>query len=587
MDLRSGASRSANGQKQGEPGAVDVVLPKEIQEQVEAITKSSRIADGIKKVITAITRELQSLRLENIELRQELDCVRKLVPRESSPVTSVNTVSQDRGRTASGSVPASTEAGLPCQEVERLRSVVISGVPEEKNQNFLGIECNPMCVYRLGRPQIGKDRYSSRRIKDFKQIGCLRRGEVVAFSPVDKANLLADHFESVFQEDDGNVPEWFSPSVEPMKQVPWFIASELYELIMKWPGSCSVTPDFVPFFVVQKIAAVICGPLAYIYNQSLCFGEVPVRWKHSFVTPLLKKEPSWNPENYRPVSITSLFCRLFEKVLKKHVSRHLSSNHIVSRHQHGFTPGLSVETNMIECLDDWTEALDDKLSCDVIYFDFAKAFDRVSHRKLIVKLKTLKFHPIITNWISEYLSDRTFQVKIGQSFSEVRRVISGVPQGGVLSPVLFNVFTAELPDMLREVGVTPKVYADDIKIYKAISVEADSQELQRAIDLTVSWSKDWQLPIAPHKTVYMQLRSCTSPTRTYTVDGVPLSAVQAVRDLGFYYNDRLDFTEHIKTRIRLANLRTFQIFKAGRGNMVLPQFWEQDRWSQTDIRIIN
>uniref|UniRef100_A0A7I4YG34 Transposase_22 domain-containing protein n=1 Tax=Haemonchus contortus TaxID=6289 RepID=A0A7I4YG34_HAECO len=175
MDLRSGASRSANGQKQGEPGAVDVVLPKELQEQVEAITKSSRIADGIKKVITAITRELQSLRLENIELRQELDCVRKLVPRESSPVTSVDTVSQDRGRTASGSVPASTEAGLPYQEVERLRSVVISGVPEEKNQStrrrlsydyasvcnildFLGIECNPMCVYRLGRPQIGKDR---------------------------------------------------------------------------------------------------------------------------------------------------------------------------------------------------------------------------------------------------------------------------------------------------------------------------------------------------------------------------------------------------------------------------------------------
>ncbi|XGW32189.1 hypothetical protein V3C99_010399 [Haemonchus contortus] len=300
MDLRSGASRSANGQKQGEPGAVDVVLPKELQEQVEAITKSSRIADGIKKVITAITRELQSLRLENIELRQELDCVRKLVPRESSPVTSVDTVSQDRGRTASGSVPASTEAGLPYQEVERLR-------------------------------------YLSRRIKDFKQIGCLRRGEVVAFSPVDKANLLADHFESVFQEDDGNVPDWFSPSVEPMKEVPWFIASELYELIMKWPGSSSVTPDFVPFFVVQRIAAVICGPLAYIYNQSLCFGEVPMRWKHSFVTPLLKKEPSWNPENYRPVSITSLFCRLFEKVLKKHVSSHLSSNHIVSRHQHGFS----------------------------------------------------------------------------------------------------------------------------------------------------------------------------------------------------------------------------------------------------------
>ncbi|XGW34434.1 hypothetical protein V3C99_018374 [Haemonchus contortus] len=175
MDLRSGASRNANVQKQGEPGSVDMVLPKELQEQVEAITKSSRIADGIKRVITAITRELQSLRLENIGLRQELDSVRKLVPRESPPVTSVDTTSGDRGLTASGSVPASTEAGLPYHEMERLRSVVISGVPEVKSQStrerlsydyasvcnildFLGIECNPMCVYRLGRPLIGKDR---------------------------------------------------------------------------------------------------------------------------------------------------------------------------------------------------------------------------------------------------------------------------------------------------------------------------------------------------------------------------------------------------------------------------------------------
>ncbi|VDO52475.1 unnamed protein product [Haemonchus placei] len=101
-----------------------------------------------------------------------------------------------------------------------------------------------------------------------------------------------------------------------MKEVPKFIASELCELIMKWPVSSSVTPDSVQFLVVQRIAAAICGRLAYIYNQSLCFGEVPVRWKHSIVTPLLKEEPSWNPENYRPVSVTSRFCRLFEKVLK-------------------------------------------------------------------------------------------------------------------------------------------------------------------------------------------------------------------------------------------------------------------------------
>uniref|UniRef100_A0A7I4YUT9 Uncharacterized protein n=1 Tax=Haemonchus contortus TaxID=6289 RepID=A0A7I4YUT9_HAECO len=137
MDLRSGASSSANGQKQGEPGAVDVVRPfsKELQEQLEAITKSGRISDGIKKVITAMTRELQSLCLENSELRQELDCVRKSVPRESPPVTGVDNTSEHRSRTAFGSVPASTRVGLPYQEEERLRSIVISGVPEEKSQS--------------------------------------------------------------------------------------------------------------------------------------------------------------------------------------------------------------------------------------------------------------------------------------------------------------------------------------------------------------------------------------------------------------------------------------------------------------------
>uniref|UniRef100_A0A7I4Z712 Reverse transcriptase domain-containing protein n=1 Tax=Haemonchus contortus TaxID=6289 RepID=A0A7I4Z712_HAECO len=141
--------------------------------------------------------------------------------------------------------------------------------------------------------------------------------------------------------------------------------------------------------------------------------------------------------------------------------------------------------------------------------------------------------------------------------------MSAVPQGRVLSPVFFNIFTAELPEMLREAGVTPKVYADDIKIYKAISlsVEADSQELQRVTDLRVSWWKNWQLPIASHKAVYMRLRSCNSPTRMYAVGGVLLSAVQSVRDLGFYYIDNLDFTEHTKARIGVAELRTFQIFR--------------------------
>ncbi|KAK6011670.1 hypothetical protein OSTOST_23237 [Ostertagia ostertagi] len=121
MDLRSGAASSSDGQKQGDPEVVDAVLPKELEEQVEAIARSSRIADGIKKVIAAITRELKSLRLENMELRQELDCVRKSVPCESPPRTSCELVFEDRGRTTSGSVPAPTEIDDKVDVKEQLR----------------------------------------------------------------------------------------------------------------------------------------------------------------------------------------------------------------------------------------------------------------------------------------------------------------------------------------------------------------------------------------------------------------------------------------------------------------------------------
>ncbi|VDO45863.1 unnamed protein product, partial [Haemonchus placei] len=134
-----------------------------------------------------------------------------------------------------------------------------------------------------------------------------------ACSPADKATVFADHFSKSFTSDDFSVPEFPSSVIYTMNEVPWFYGDQLYERIMRWPRSTSVTPDFIPLVFIQNIADVIVEPLAYIFNQSLMSGEVSQRWKHSFITPVLKKEPSSDPANYRPVSITSLFCRLFEK----------------------------------------------------------------------------------------------------------------------------------------------------------------------------------------------------------------------------------------------------------------------------------
>ena len=406
-------------------------------------------------------------------------------------------------------------------------------------------------------------KYLNSKIQDRENVACLMDGEgCLVTAPIDKANLLARHFEKSFQEDDGNTPSSFDIECDSMKDLPWFYPRQLNDLIKKWPSSSSITPDFVSLFFIQKTADVICGPLAYIFNQSLMFSEVPLRWKHSFVTPVLKKEPASQPENYRPISITSVFCRLFEKVIKEHILHHSLVHRIIPPEQHGFVPGRSVETNLLECINDWTEALDNKRGCDVIYFDFAKAFDRVSHKKLVYKLEKLKFHPIITKWIAEYLSGRTFQVRLGHVYSEVTHITSGVPQGGVLSPVLFDIYTADLPIALQSTRVTTKMYADDIKIYNVIADPEDASKLQNAVDLLVNWSKIWQLPLAPHKTISMHFNRSVTPQRCgYTIDGIPITEVDHVKDLGFHYNNKLDFSEHIISRCKLANLRTYQIFR--------------------------
>ena len=191
----------------------------------------------------------------------------------------------------------------------------------------------------------------------------------------------------------------------------------------------------------------------------------------SHIAPLHKKGSKALPVNYRPVSLTSHIIKIYERVLRKRLVAHLESNNLLCNQQHGFRSGHSCLTQLLHHFDDILVNLMDGKDTDSIYLDYAKAFDKVDHTLLVKKLHKYGVHPKLIKWIESFLSDRTQNVVVDGHMSSSAHVISGVPQGTVLGPILFLIFINDITDCIT--SSTIRCFADDTRISKAISCEED------------------------------------------------------------------------------------------------------------------
>ena len=185
-------------------------------------------------------------------------------------------------------------------------------------------------------------------------------------------------------------------------------------------------------------------PLKLVFTNSIVNGIIPNDWKVANVTPIFKKGSKSDPGNYRPVSLTCVVGKLLERLIKSEIVNHIESNKLIRDTQHGFRPGLSCTSNLLNFLELATKAVDEGNAFDIIYFDFSKAFDKVPRERLLSKLKAFGIVGHILTWIRNWLTGRRQRTVISGATSDWTDVLSGVPQGSVLGPILFIIYNDDI-----------------------------------------------------------------------------------------------------------------------------------------------
>ena len=296
-----------------------------------------------------------------------------------------------------------------------------------------------------------------------------------------KAEILNHQFQSVYTKENlTNIPDIGQSKIPSMKPIIISTPGVIKLLKHLKPHKASGS-DNIPTRLLIMVAEEIAPMLTTIFQTSLDTATVPSDWREAMITPLYKKGPHNIPANYRPVSLTSVVSKMLEHIIFSSTMKHLYSHKILTPSQHGFRSKRSCETQLIATIQGIAKNLKSgKDQVDVILLDFAKAFDKVPFQRLLLKSSFYSIRDNTLQWISSFLHGRTQQVLVEGCTSEKLDVLSGVPQGTVLGPLLFLIYINDLPTVCK--SSKANLFADDTLLYRHIANDGDSTKLQE--DLT-------------------------------------------------------------------------------------------------------
>ena len=373
---------------------------------------------------------------------------------------------------------------------------------------------------------------------------------------LEKAEAFNSYFATNFTKDNGNSP--------PINHKRPFAASQLsscsfdpvtiFDKLNNLPCKTSVGPDGIPPILLKKLSAVLSLPLSMLYEKSFQSGLIPSLWKQAIVVPVHKKGSKTSVINYRPISLTSVPCKILEQILCERITSYLKANNLLSNAQHGFLAKRSTITQLTLSVNEWTLAIDSGKLIDVAFLDFAHAFDSVSHQKLLVILDRVGLRGNLLTWIRNYLSNRSQKVRIESSISSEVDVISSTPQGTCLGPLLFLIFINDLPDIITQSSAY--LFADDCKLHFAFKKGQNPDVLQNDLLKIQKWSSEMQLSLSVTKCAILSLGSRKKVVpHTYSIGNTNLEHVSSMRDLGIIMSNDLKWANHCATTAKKASVR--------------------------------
>lgn len=334
----------------------------------------------------------------------------------------------------------------------------------------------------------------------------------------------------------------------------------MYPVVINPEGICKIIDNMKSFSAVgidsvstkflksTKVYSSII--LSKIFQQSLDNGTMPAEWKTGKVIPAHKSGNKHSPLNYRPISITSIPCKIIEHILFSHIANFLESNSFFHPAQHGFRKSYSCETQLLLFTHRLHEILDRRSIADCIFLDFAKAFDKVCHRLLLLKLRMIGIDTNVLRWLECFLTGRQQFVTANDTNSCLHPVVSGVPQGTVLGPLLFLIFINDLPNYVTS---CIHLFADDCVLYRELTTEADARAIQTDINNISSWCQTWQMTLNVKKCKFMRITRSTCNLPTYYLNSVALESVTSYKYLGIHIASNLTWKTHVEFIVHKAN----------------------------------